>query len=149
MSTDAKVVKKLMKTVENGREGYEQGATKLAESSHPQLASVFNRFGGQREDYYRELEEIAHEYGDDLEESSTVPSALHRGWMAVKDLFAGSDPKGVLDAAEQGEDHAVSEYDDALTAEISPDLRTLVQRQRAGVRSAHDEIKALRDAYKD
>lgn len=129
-STHAKVAQQLMKTAENGKEGYEKGAVKLAESSNLELAATFRRFSAQRDDYYQELEEIAHDYGDEIAESSTVPAALHRGWMAVKDMFSGSDPTGVLEAAEQGEDHAVTEYDDALKAEISAEFRTLVQRQR-------------------
>ena len=70
---------------------------------------------------------------------------LHRGWMSLKDALAGSDPDGVLEAAEQGEDHAVGEYDKALKAEISQPLRVVVERQAAEVKRGHDEVKALRN----
>lgn len=55
--------------------------------------------------------------------------------------------KGVLDVAEQGEDHAGKEYEKALAADISTGLRTVVERQLVDVRSAHDQVKALRDAH--
>ena len=49
--------------------------------------------------------------------------------MSVKDALSGSDPSDVLDAAEQGEDHAVKQYEKALEPDISPALRALVARQ--------------------
>lgn len=147
MSTDARITKQIMKTLQNGREGYAKGAEKLDASDASQLATTFRHFSEQRATFYDELAEMARDYGDDLEESGTVAGALHRGWMAVKDMMAGSDPEGVLDAAEQGEDHAVNEYDDALQADLSTELRTVLARQRMGVKAAHDEVRGLRDAY--
>ena len=68
--------------------------------------------------------------------------------MTIKDAVAGSDdPSGVVDTAEQGEDHAVKEYDKALAADISTTLRTVVQSQRTEVKAAHDEIKSLRTSH--
>ena len=75
-----------------------------------------------------------------------MAATLHRGWMSLKDALTGSSPSGVLDAAEQGEDHAVKEYDKALGSELSPELRAVVERQSAEVRAAHDEVRSLRDS---
>ncbi len=91
---------------------------------------------------------MAANYGDTITESGTAAAALHRGWMALKDAISGSDPEGVLDVAEQGEDHAVSEYQKALdNTEISTQLRSVIERQFAAVKSAHDEVSSLRDAH--
>ncbi len=73
-----------------------------------------------------------------------MAGSLHRGWLTLKDALAGSKPDGVLDAAEQGEDHAVREYEQALDEDISPELRAVVQRQYTEIRSAHDDVKTLR-----
>lgn len=147
MSTDAAVTRDLMETLEDGREGFAKGAEKLRESDAPELGLTFMRFSEQRAGFYAELQAIAKTYGDEIEETGSVAAAVHRGWLSVKDALAGSDPKGVLDAAEQGEDHAVSEYEKALEAEISPELRDVVQRQFTEVKAAHDEVRALRDAH--
>ena len=67
--------------------------------------------------------------------------------MAVKDAVTGSDAGAVLDVAEQGEDHAVAEYERALDSdELSIDLRDVIQRQYASVKAAHDEVRTLRDS---
>ena len=62
--------------------------------------------------------------------------------MSVKNALSGSDPEAVLGAALNGEDHAVSEYEDALSQAISPTLRAVIALQADDVRSARDEVAA-------
>ena len=148
MSTDAAVTKHLIQTLEDGRDGFAKGADKLQGDDAAEIAATFRELSARRGELSDELQELAKDYGDDLDDSGTVAGALHRGWMSLKDVVAGSDPKGVLDVAEQGEDHAVKEFEKARDdADISAGLRTVVERQLAEVRSAHDRVKALRDAH--
>ena len=146
MSTDEAVTKDLVETLEDGREGFAKGAEKLESSDNRNEAALFRRLSEQRATFSTELQALAQSYGDDVDESGSLAGKLHRGWMSLKDALAGSDPDGVLDAAEQGEDHAVSEFEKALKADISQPMRTVVERQAAEVKRAHDEVKALRDA---
>lgn len=147
MSTDEDVTKDLIETLEDGQDGYAKGADKLDESDTPELATKFREFSQQRARFASELTAMAANYGDHIDESGSVAAAVHRGWMGLKDALSGSDPKGVLDTAEQGEDHALKEYDKALAADISADLRTVVERQRADIKAAHDTVRAFRDAH--
>lgn len=147
MSKDASVCKDLIQTLEDGREGFAQGADKLEKDGATDVAAVFRRYSTQRAEFSDELQKLAAEYGEQIEESGTVAAAVHRGWMKLKDALAGDDPKGVLDAAEQGEDHAVKEFKKALEADISPEFKAVVQRQFDGVKAGHDEVKALRDQH--
>ena len=114
MSIDAKVTKELMQTLEDGKEGFAKGADKLAATNVSELAETFRALSAQRAQFSTELEAMAAGYGDEIDESGTVVGTLHRGWMTLKDALAGDDPQGVLDVAEQGEDHAVKEYEKAL-----------------------------------
>ena len=148
MSTDEATTKDLIQVLEDGKNGFAKGAEKLTESDRPELASVFQRFSEQRGTFADELQQLAGAYGDDLKEKGSVAGAVHRGWMAVKDALSGDDPDGVLDAAEQGEDHAVSEFDKALQQDLSPTLRAVVERQGVAVRAAHDEVRRLRAAQR-
>lgn len=147
MSTDRRVTKDLIKTLEDGKEGFARAADKLTESDRPDLSIKMREFSDQRARFSAELEQMAANYGDDIDEDGSVAGAVHRGWLAVKDAISGSDPEGVLDAAEQGEDHAVSEYRDALDKDISPNLRVVLERQFVEVQQAHDEVKALRNTH--
>ena len=147
MSTDEAVTKDLVETLEDGKAGFAKGAEKLQSDGNNDEAAVFTKLSEQRATYSAELRAMAKSYGDDADESGSLAGKLHRGWMSLKDALSGSGAHGVLDAAEQGEDHAVEEYDKALKADISDGLRAVVQRQAAGVRAGHDEVRALRDAH--
>lgn len=147
MSTDADVTKELIETLEDGKEGFAKGAEKLAGTSSPELAETFRKYSGQRADFAAELRTMAKEYGDEIHESGSVAAAVHRGWLSLKDALAGSSPKGVLDAAEKGEDHAVSEYEKALKSDLSPALRAVVERQFADVKAAHDTVRSLQASH--
>lgn len=142
MSTDEKVASQLIKTLENGKVGFERAAEKLEASNRPDLSTRFREFAAQRAEMSHELESIANAYGDEIDQRSTLPGAVHRGWMAVKDALSGNDADGVISAAEQGEDHALAEYRDALEADLSPEFRPVLQRQMASVQAAHDFVRS-------
>ena len=148
MSNDKTATKDLMEVLADGREGFMKGADKLEESNSPDIATVFRKFGQQRASFYTELEMIAKQYGDDVEETGSVAATFHRGWMALKDAISGSSPKGVVDAAEQGEDHAVAAYKDALKGDLSGELRSVVARQFTDVQAAHDTVRSLKQQLK-
>ena len=144
MSNDAAVTKELIETLQDGKDGFAAGADKLEKDGETSLAQTFRELGSTRGQMIEELQRIAAGYGDEISDSGSVAAKVHRGWLAVKDAISGSDPKGVLDAAEQGEDHAVSEFNKALAEDISPEFKTVLQRMAAEVHAAHDQVKALR-----
>jgi uncharacterized protein (TIGR02284 family) len=145
-STDEKVTKDLIETLEDGREGFTKGADKLAETDRADFAATFRELAAQRARFATELRDLAAQYGDTINEDGSMLGALHRGWMTIKDAIAGDDPDGVLDAAEEGEDHAKREYADALQSDISPHLRMVVERQAGEIETAHNRVKAMRDS---
>lgn len=145
MSTDEAVTKDLMETLEDGKEGFAKGAEKLDKDSSPEMATMFRQLSQQRAGFYTELQNLAATYGDQVSEKGSAAATLHRGWLSLKDALTGSSPSGVLDAAEQGEDHAIKKYEKALGQDISAGLRTTVQRQLTEIRAAHDQVKSLRN----
>ena len=146
MSDDKDVAKELVETLRDGERGYASAADKVRDSDHAEWATTLQRFSEQRADFRREIVELGHEYQDDVDESGTAAAALHRGWIALKDALTGDDAGSVLSAAVTGEDHAVSEYEDALERDLSAGFREVVARQHAAVVAARDEIKALQNA---
>jgi uncharacterized protein (TIGR02284 family) len=146
MSDDAKAAKELVETLKDGERGYAAAAEKLRDGEHPEWATTLQRFSEQRAGFWREIVDLGHAYGDDVDESGTVAAAVHRGWIALKDALTGDDAEAVLKAAVTGEDHAVSEYEDALKMDLSAGFREVVVRQQAAVVAARDEVKALQAA---
>lgn len=147
MSTDKNVASDLMQTLEDGKDGFAKAAG-LVEQSSPEIRDTFLRLSQQRSSFYDELHTMAEDYGDPIEASGTIAAAFHRGWMTLKDAVSGADPSGVLDAAVQGEAHAVKSYETALeSSDLSSGLRLVLERQRDDVLTAYIEVKALRDAH--
>ena len=146
MSDDAKAAKELVETLKDGEKGYASAADKLRDSDRPEWGTTMQRLSEQRAGFWREIVDLGHEYGDDVDESGSVAAAVHRGWLSLKDAVSGDDPDAVLEAAETGEDHAVSEYEDALKMDLSAGFREVVVRQQADVLAARNELKALKSA---
>jgi len=143
LSTDETIATNLIHTLENGKDGFDKAADKLDDSDRPDVAVKFREFAQQRATMSDELKQIASAYGDDADQRGTVPGAVHRGWIAVKDAFSSDDADAVISAAETGEDHAVEQFREALEADISTEFRPVVTRQLASVEAAHDYVRSL------
>ncbi|HVR32345.1 MAG TPA: PA2169 family four-helix-bundle protein [Acidimicrobiia bacterium] len=148
METDktAAVLEDLIETLEDGRKGFEQAAERIADSDEPALAIDLREYSQQRAEFSVELRNLAGRHGFEIDEEGSMAGALHRGWLSLKDALSGDDPRAVLAAAESGEDHAVSEFEDALAEDLPADVRSVIERQAREVRSVHDKVKALRDS---
>lgn len=139
------VLEDLIETLEDGHKGFEAAAEKLQANGHPSLAQTMSEFSAQRRRFSDELRSAARSIGHEIEENGSATGALHRGWIAVKDALTGDDAHAVLAAAETGEDHAVSEYEDALAKGLPAQIKDVVAKQAADVKAAHDAVKAMRD----
>lgn len=146
MSDDEKAAEELVETLRDGEKGFTAAADKLREGDRPEWASVMQRFAEQREGFRREIVELGHAYGEDVDSSGTAAAAMHRGWIALKDALTGDDAGSVLGAAVTGENHAVSKYEEVLAMDLSAGFRDVVSRQHQGVVAARDEVKALESA---
>jgi uncharacterized protein (TIGR02284 family) len=142
----ATILEELVETLEDGRDGFRKAAEKLEEDGYPDLAQRMTHYSDQRARLSAELREIGLTEGVEIEDEGTVAAAVHRGWMSIADAVTGDDPHAVLAVAESGEDHAVSEYEKALQNDDLPaGWRPVIAAQAEAVRSAHDEVRALRD----
>lgn len=143
------VVENLLETVENGRRGFAEAAEKLDADGQTDLAAEMRELSQQRLRMSNELKALASAEGVSLEDKDegTMAGAMHRSWMALKDALTGDDPHAVLAAAEQGEDHAVTQYQRALDEEIPTPVMSVIERQAGEVRTAHDRVKLLRDSH--
>lgn len=108
-------------------------------------------FQGYAEQSRKNGQELAALVGnvDEVETGNSVSGTLHRAWIDVKSIFGGSDRASILSEAERGEDAIKKAYQDALSSgELSADAYSTVSSQAAEIKSAHDQIKALRDTAK-
>ena len=147
MTDEATTVKELIKTLEDGRDGFAKAAERLEKNSAPDVGRQFREFSAQRRAMADELRRSAQLVGYTVPEGGTIAGAVHRGWIAVKDVLSGDDAAAIIAAAEQGDDHAKSKYRDALSEQtLSPEIRTVIQRQAEQINTAHDYVSSLKHA---
>jgi len=144
--TTAAVLEDLIQTLEDGRKGFEQAAEHLQGTADGAVTDRMRTFSEQRADFSSELRSIATMQGFEIDEKGSVAGTMHRGWIGLKDAVTGDDPSAVLGAAETGEDHAVSQYEEALKKDLPPEVRSVIERQAIEVRRAHDQVRNLRDS---
>lgn len=137
----------LIETLKDGQEGYRQAAEAVKD---PELKSLFNEYSLQRSQFAGELQSEVISLGEPKpEDSSSTTGALHRAWINLKSAVTKQDDHAILAECERGEDSALKEYRDAMEKEeLSSPVRDLISRQYTEVKTAHDQIKQLRDASK-
>jgi uncharacterized protein (TIGR02284 family) len=146
MKKEKTVLNNLIETLKDGQEGFKQAAEGV---SNPNLKSLFRDYSQQRSRFATALQSEARRQGEtDPETSSSATGALHRGWMNLKSAITGGDEHAILAECERGEDSEVEEYKKAMADGLSPSAQEIVSRQFAEIKSAHDQIKSLRDAAK-
>lgn len=133
----------LIETCKDGQNGFQTSAEGVQSSS---LKSTFYEFAQQRAQFIGELQTLVRDLGGDPENSGSTAAALHRGWINIKSAITGQDDAAILNEAERGEDIAKDQYKKALEMSLPSNVSSVIQRQYQGVQTAHDTVKALRNA---
>lgn len=129
--------------------GYEKAIDEL-KAGDADLKSLFERYVTQSKQYAHELSQEITRLGGNPTDSTTNSGKVYRVWMDLKAAISGKDRKAVLDNCEFGEDAAQKAYDMALNsdADLDPTLRELIVKQKATLKTGHDEVRRLRDLEK-
>lgn len=136
----------LIETCKDGQEGFTSAAEGIERSD---LKTLFYEFAQQRSQFTGELQTLVQSLGGDPENSGSIAGTLHRGWINIKSAVTGKDEGSILNECERGEDSAKAAYKSALENALPAHVLDTVQTQYTAIQSAHDRIKALRDATND
>jgi uncharacterized protein (TIGR02284 family) len=128
--------------------GYEKAIEELKDTD-ADLKTLFSRYINDSRQFSQELTQEVSRLGGSAADGTTNSGKIYRVWMDLKAAIAGKDRKTILDNCEFGEDAAQKAYDMALNADVEfePSLRDLIVRQKAVLKSGHDEVKRLRDMH--
>jgi uncharacterized protein (TIGR02284 family) len=138
------VLDELMQTLEDGMEGFESALEKLDPVTSQAEITLFGSLIQQRRDFRQELRTLSATMDHEVKETGTVAAKLHRSWMGLKDLVSGSDAGGVVDAAEQGEAHALKVFTEACAQDLPTELKVVVEHQRSAIAASHAHIEQLK-----
>lgn len=129
-------------------EGFQKAALDIKDENID-LKAIFQEYSTQSRKFSQELVALVAGLGEEVETGNTIAGTLHRAWIDVKSLFGGNDRLSILNEAERGEDAIKAAYQLALQkGELGGEALSTVSRQAEEIKSAHDAIKALRDAAK-
>lgn len=139
------VLNDLLECSRDGEYGFRASAEQAKSSD---IKTLLMRRANECQEAALELQREVTRLGGKPADGGTAAGALHRGWVAVRTALTKYDDKAVLEECERGEDSALAQYRKASKKTLPADVRALVERQAQGVQRNHDQIKALRDAYK-
>ena len=137
-----RTLNKLIETCKDGEAGFKVCAEDV---KRPDMKQLFSQHSRQCAGAAEELQRTVLELGGEPEDSTSVGADLHRRWVDLKSLVTGKDEEAILNEAERGEDVAKERYSEALTKNLPPEIRSMVERQYQGVLRNHDEVRAMRD----
>ncbi len=135
---------KLIETCKDGQEGFRLAAEAITDDED--LKGFLFSSSLQRSKFAGELQNELIGLGEPApSETSTVKSALHRGWINLKTVLTGNDNHAILAECERGEDTAVADYKKAIATDLSSPLSEIVNRQFQEVLATHNTVRGLRD----
>lgn len=82
-----------------------------------------------------QLREKIEDLGGKPKEGGTVPGLFHRAWIDARTLLAREEDQALLDEIVKAERSAVRQYDEAMTAPLPEDVRSLVVSQASGAKA--------------
>jgi len=133
----------LIEICKDGQDGFREASENV---KHTDLKTLLSGYSLQRSKFAGDLQQLVIGLGKEPETTSSVASAVHRGWIDLKAAFTKGSDHAVLAECERGEDHAVSAYRAALAEELPADIRETISTQSAAVQETHDDIRDRRDA---
>jgi uncharacterized protein (TIGR02284 family) len=114
------------------------------------LKKLFADYIEDSKKYNAELRDHLHVLGGDPSTGTTLAGKVYHTWIDVKAKFTAKDRLSILADCEYGEDVSNAAYRNALDDKelIWKDDKvvTMLSHQLKGLKAAHDNIKALRDA---
>jgi len=142
------IVNDLIRINNDRVEGYEKAIDELKDED-ADLKTLFKRYVSESRQYAGELTEEVQRLGGDPADGTTNSGKIYRVWMDLKAAITGKDRQAILNNCEYGEDAAQKAYDTALNSDVTFEttLRELIVKQKASLKSGHDEVKRLRDMH--
>jgi uncharacterized protein (TIGR02284 family) len=143
MASNEEVISTLNSLIETCRDGQDGFRTAAAGVRSAELKELFHAYAQQRAAFVGELQDEVRRMGGEPEETGSTSAAIHRGWMGLKAALSGGDDEAVVTECERGEDAALASYRAALGTDMPVSARSMVERQFAEVKEAHNLIGNL------
>jgi uncharacterized protein (TIGR02284 family) len=134
--------------INNDRIAGYQHAIKELKSEDEDLKQLFDRMIIDSQQIKSDLTNEIQVLHGEVEKGSSEMGKIYRAWLDVKAIFTGESRHRILANCEEGEDAVQKAYKKALETNRFPVfLRELLNGQQIALKSAHDEIRSLRNQF--
>jgi len=130
----------LIETCKDGEKGFREAADAVSSAFHRMLLQEYSRQRGQ---FASELQGVVRALGGDPDRKGSVAGTIHRGWMNIKLAIAGKQDPAIIAECERGEEAALKNYDHALQATFSEEIRLMLEKQNMQIRATHARVHAM------
>lgn len=141
-------VKKLQNIIRYNIDSYDGFKAAAEAVDDGDLKRLFVALAQERSEMAGTLQEYVEYNGHEAEDDGSTAATIHRMWLKVRGMFSGGDNYALLAEAERGEDHIKEAYEDVLKETAGSAMNDVLQHQYALVKTRHDQVRDLRDAYK-
>jgi len=131
-------------------ESYREFNTTQDNLDSKELIEFFYQQAAQRKEYYNSIRERIKVLGE-IPANVTRPfsDAADEIFTDIKTIFSSEDDRMILQEAKAVEQRLMASYDQVLAvASVSPELKELLEEQRAEVSRDHEEISRALDKAK-
>ena len=111
--------------------------------TNPAVRTLFGDLASRRAEFAAQLVPHAERLGGTEASEGTTRGALHRRWVAMKDVLLGHNEQTLIQDAESLERDTLSTFEKALEDLLPPTSRDLIEQQCAELRKSHDRVRSL------
>lgn len=141
--TDVQALNELISICLDSERGYKSA---VDHTNNGALKSMFNMRATERRVILEELRQLVRERGGEPEDDGSFAASVQRTMMNLKTRVMDRD-EVVIDEIERNEDRTKEKFEWALReARMSGRLREAVERHYVEIKSAHDQVSALKHA---
>ncbi len=136
-------LKEITQYCHDSARGYHEAAQKVHED-HPHYAQRWEAFSAIRHVYVEELNQRLMCIGEDRKESGSGKGAIHRGIIALKDLFVSDDLQAATKECIRGEEELLERVEGTLKDDtLDGATRSLLVKISVHVKDCVYELKSI------
>lgn len=127
----------------NAVRAYEEAIDQV---EHSRLRGLFEELRERRSTMAHELQQHVRSLGGDPVTDESLGGQLHGAWMSLQASLSGNEAEAMIDDLERSEEALADAYDDAISRDIEPAAREMLESHRTQIHESENEIERLRRA---
>jgi uncharacterized protein (TIGR02284 family) len=143
MKTDSGTLNELIEVLEDGKNFYEEAATKV---TRPDLRDLFTRMATTKGAIASDLRTAVVARGDQPATGGSFSGSIHKGYSEIRAKLSSDKNHAYVAELEQFEDRILETFQHAAQQSDDAGVRTLAQRYMPDVSRDHAQMRDLKHA---